>query len=90
MAHNVRIEKLQKYAKDGHPLPNRYRYTVRCKRCGSLTGDEVTSAAVAESIKDGHHSDIRSKYQSTHPHDKRQKSAPTRKRVQKKMVKLRG
>lgn len=90
MAHNVQIEKLRKMAKDGHVIPNKYRYIVTCKHknCGPL--GETTSQSLADLCKANHHTDMRQQHSAKHPHDARQKSEPTGKRVQKKMVKLRG
>jgi len=92
MAHNVRIEKFQRYSRDQRPLKGKYRYVVTCKQCGRLHGEQetVVSASVAEYVKDQHHAEMKAKHVAAHPHDARCKSAPTKKRVQRKMVKLRG
>lgn len=90
MAHNVRIQKLQRFSKDGNALKGKYQYVVTCKNpdCGEL--GRPTSSGLAELCKVGHHVEKKQQHIAGHPHDTRCKSAPTPKRVQKKMVKLRG
>lgn len=92
MAHNVRIDKFQQYAKDGHLLKGKYSYVVSCKQCGRLhkPGETIASAAVAGYVKGQHHAVAKARHVTAHPHDTRYKNVPTKKRVQNKMVKLRG
>lgn len=91
MAHHIVIKKGAVFAKDGHILKGKYRYTVSCKRCGRLDDGKCTSSAQAELFKDGHHSDMSSEHQRTHPNDRAHIRAHQNKRKRSaRMVKPRG
>lgn len=89
MAHDVRVKKIALINRAGE-LTGKYRYDVKCKHkgCGEL--GSYTSGAAATGCRVGHHAEAKAEYRSKNPNDTHLKNRPTSKRVQKKMVKLRG
>jgi len=86
MAHKVSVKKRAVFAqKDGHLLKGKYKYRVKCQRCGVLHLTTITSGGVAGLLKDTHHAEVHAEHHSKHPNDKAHLRTDL-----KKMVKSRG
>lgn len=93
MAHHVVIKKTAVFARsDGHLLKGKYQYTVKCKRCGDLSGGQrITSQGLADLCKVNHHAEVHAEHHAKHPNDKAHVRTDLRKRNNgRKMVILRG
>lgn len=89
MAHHVVIDKTPVLSKDRmRVLKGKYTYKVRCKRCGTLHAEKITSEGLANLCKANHFVDVHHQHHSKHPDDKAH--LRTDRRKQKKMVNPRG